>query len=379
MKILTFTSLFPNPVLPGHGIFVETRLRHLMALEGVEARVIAPVPALLGKSAAVVEREEKNGLTVLHPPYRHIPGLGLYLAPSALAAAGLKAARQLLADGYDFELIDAHYLYPDGVAAARIAKKLNKPFVLTARGSDVNLLPNYRFARKRIIGACRQADALITVSEALKKKLIGIGVGPGKITVLRNGVDLEKFKPVDRAEARAEWGVTGQVIVSVGNLVELKGHDLTIRALMKLPDATLLIAGQGPLKEDLTALAQSLGLSDRVRFLGRVSQERLAGLYSAADALVLASSREGWANVLLEALACATPVVATDAGGNGEVLADSIAGILVERNPEAIAEGLQSLFAAQRDRTIIRKYAEKFDWAPTSHGQLEIFKRIASR
>jgi glycosyltransferase involved in cell wall biosynthesis len=181
---------------------------------------------------------------------------------------------------------------------------------------------------------------------------------------LRNGVDLELFKPVDREAARRRLGLSGHVILSVGNLVALKGHELTIDALAALEDSTLLIAGGGPLRDALQARAVSLGVGDRVRLLGEVAHGLLAELYSAADAFVLMSEREGWANVLLEAMACGTPVLATNVGGNAEIVASPAAGMLLrERSTAALVGAVNALRQGAADRTATRHYAEGFGWS----------------
>jgi glycosyltransferase involved in cell wall biosynthesis len=279
--------------------------------------------------------------------------------------------------GYRFDAIDAHYFYPDGVAAAMIARRLDVPVVITARGTDINLIPAQARPRQLILAAAGQAAAMITVCQALKDSLVELGVEEAKVTVLRNGVDLETFHPADRRAARAKLGLHRPTLLSVGGLITRKANDLTIRALAELPGHDLLLAGEGPERGALEALAKSLGVGDRVRFLGRVAHHGLAETYSAADALVLASSREGWANVLLEAMACGTPVVASNVWGTPEVVAAPEAGrLMLERTPAGAVAAIKALFANLPDRAVTRRYAEGFDWAPTTQGQLDLFERV---
>ena len=386
VRLLTFSTLYPNSVSPRHGIFVETRLRHLLASGGVEAKVVAPIPWFPLKSpgfgkysdfAKVPNQENRHNINLFHPRYPHLPKIGMNLAPISLAAASMPIRKQLIRQGRDFDLIDAHYFYPDGVAAAFIAKQLGKPFVITARGSDVTLIPQYSLPRKMMLWAASQAAGIITVSAALKQNLAGIGVDPDRITVLRNGVDTELFRPDQREETRASLGISGPLLLSVGNLVESKGHDLVIRALSRLPEANLFIIGEGEERNSLEKLADSLRLSHRVHFLDNLPQEELRRYYSAADLLVLASSREGWANVLLEAMACGTPVVATEVGGNPEVVASRDAGRIVrERTPEALAAGIADLLKSPPEREMTRRYAQDFGWEEVSRGQKALFSSI---
>jgi glycosyltransferase involved in cell wall biosynthesis len=387
MRLLTFSTLFPNTVTPTHGIFVQTRLRHLVASGEVESRVVAPVPwfpfrhRLFGeyaRHAAVPCHEERFGLRVAHPRYFLLPKVGMTSAPFFLARSGLAAARELVAEGYDFDVIDAHYFYPDGVAATMIGRALNKPVVITARGTDINLIPQYRRPRRMILWAARECAAMITVSAALKDNLVSLGADARKVTMLRNGVDLELFQPEDRTKARREFGVnSGFQMVSVGNLVANKGHDLVIGALAIIPDGHLYIAGEGPEETRLKALVGNLGIASRVSFLGSMSQSRLRTLYSAADCLVLASSREGWPNVLLESMACGTPAIVSNVGGTPEIVAGPEAGMLMhERSADGIVQAIGRLRAALPDRAATRRYAEQFSWDATTRGQISIFQNI---
>jgi len=384
VKILTYSTLYPNAQQPRHGIFVEQRLRHLLADGGVAARVIAPVPwfpwrsRLFGRYATyarVAPRESRHGVEIEHPAYPVIPGVGMNVAPALLAHATWRSCAALQRV-HDFELIDAHYFYPDGVAAARIAQRLDRPLVITARGTDVNLIPRYAQPRRQILWAADRAAAIITVCRALKDRLVELGVDAGKITVLRNGVDLQQFAPQPRAPLREQLHLERFTLLSVGHLIECKGHHFAIEALAALSDVELLIVGDGEQEGQLRRLAAARGVSERVRFVGHKDHEELCRYYNAADALVLASSREGMANVLLESLACGTPVVATPSWGTPEVIAAPEAGRLMrERSAGALVEAVAALRADYPDRRLTRSYAESFDWDRTSAGQRAVFAR----
>jgi glycosyltransferase involved in cell wall biosynthesis len=297
-------------------------------------------------------------------------------APHLLFAGSVNTMRELRRDR-DFDLIDAHYFYPDGVAAIRLGKLLGKPVVITARGTDVNLIPKYRLPRAMIQAAAREAAGIITVSQALKDALVALGVPEQTVTVLRNGVDLDIFHPEGREEARRALGLSGPVLLSVGHLIERKGHNFAIAALPRLSNCSLLIAGEGPERASLEALAARLGVAPRVRFLGTVPHRDLQRIYAASDLLILASSREGWPNVLLEAMACGTPVVATDAWGNREVVTAPEAGLLAAaRSADGVADAVAALLGNLPDRGATRAYAEKFSWDETSSGQRRLFESV---
>ena len=387
MKILTFSTLYPHAARPGHGIFVETRLKHLLASGQIESRVVAPVPWFPSRNprfgayavhASAPREEQRHGIQVLHPRYPVLPKIGSTLAPFLLAQSVKPVIERIFAE-YRFDLIDAHFFYPDGVAAVLLGRHFGKPVVITARGTDVNLMPRYRLPRAMIRWAARHAAGIVTVARALKEDLVRIGVPAERIDVLRNGVDLRLFRPIDRKAERRKLGLTRATLLSVGHLVPRKAHDLVIQALRRLPEMDVIIIGDGPERPALGALALRSGVGDRVRFVGALAQQELRNYYGAADALILASSREGWANVLLESMACGTPVVASNVGGTAEVVAAPEAGALMaERSPEALADAVQSLFARYPDRGATRRYAEGFSWAATTEGQLELFARILS-
>ena len=392
LRLLTFTTLFPNREQPNHGVFVENRLRHLVATGAAVSTVLAPVPFFprvpffpsgaaafgrWGAYARVPARESRHGLTIHHPRFPVLPRFGMNFSPFLLHQASRRALRGLLADGARFDAIDAHYLYPDGVAAVRLGAEFALPVVLTARGSDVTQFPDHPTPRRLIMDAVARAAAVITVSAGLRAALLRLGAAGEKITVLRNGVNTQIFRPLDQQAARAALGLTGPTLISVGALIERKRHHLTIEALRLLPEFSLLIVGEGPERARLAALAERLGLAGRVRLPGAVAHGVMAQYYSAADLSVLASSREGWANVLLESMACGVPVVASDIPGNPEVVRERAAGLIVAANtPAGLAAAVRDLLADPPARAMTRAYAERFGWEATSRGQLEIFRRV---
>ncbi|MBK8980254.1 MAG: glycosyltransferase family 4 protein [Planctomycetes bacterium] len=386
MRVLTFSTLYPNAAMEGHGVFVENRARHLAREPGVEMRVVAPVPwfpfrsEMFGRYAAGARapREELRGsVTVTHPRYAHLPHMGAWLAPWAIYQAARRHIARLMRHGYDFDVLDAHYVHPDGAAGAMLADAFDKPLVITARGSDVTQLPDFRLRRRLIERALTRADQLVAVCKALVPFMQQLGAPLDRVTVLRNGVDLDMFRPpMDRGALRRELHLTRLTLLSVGHLVARKGHDLAIRTLLELPDSDLLIVGDGIERHRLELLTQELGLADRVRFLGARPHAELGRYYGAADALLLASSREGWANVLLEAMACGTPAVATHVGGSPEVVSSSEAGELaLARDPKELAAAVHRLLARGIDRAATRRHAERHSWNETSRGQIEVFRR----
>ncbi len=389
MRFVVFTTLYPSEAAPAHGVFVENRLRAFLKKYDADVRVIAPTPwfpfthSAFGQYAVYARtprRESRFGIDIWRPRYVIPPKISMRLAPGALAESLRRRLDAFDADGWRPDFIDAHYLYPDGAAAAKVAHERSVPIVLTARGTDVSLIPDYPAPRKQIMWSVAHADAVITVAEALRTRLTDLGAPPEKIHTLRNGVDLELFRPHDQSAVRAELGVEGPVLASVGHLIERKGHHLVIDALARIPDATLLIVGEGPWRGRLGQRADRAGVAARVRFLGGVAHETLPRIYSAADALVLASSREGWPNVLLEAMACGTPCVATDVWGNTEVVSAPAAGRLAaERSAASLADAVTELLAAPPDRAGARRHAEAHSWDATADGMFDVFVSLKDK
>ena len=389
IRLLTFSTLFPNGMQPNHGIFVQNRLRHLVASGEVVSTVVAPVPyfpftssrfGAWAKHAAVPRLEQRHGLTIHHPRYAVIPKIGMNAAPWLLSRAALPYISRLIAAGARFDAIDAHYFYPDGVAAVWLGQKLNLPVVVTARGTDVNLIPQYPRPRRMLQQAIAGAAAVVGVSSALRDVLLELGAQPEKAVTLRNGVETDVFQPLPNRDAlRAKLGLTRKTLISVGYLIDRKGHHRTIEAMKQLPEFELIIAGEGPDRAKLQAQIDQGGLSDRVRLLGSRPHAELPALYNAADAMVLASSREGWANVLLESMACGTPVVASNIWGNPEVVQTRDAGVIYDPNtPAGIVAGVRDLFANPPTRAATRSYAEPFSWDETTAGQLALFRKVVA-
>ena len=388
-RILTFSTLYPSANRPQHGVFVENRLRHLVASGLIESQVVAPSPwfplssPIFGdyaKHANVPAVEQRFGITVHHPRYFLLPKMTMTAAPLSIYLSCRPLLQRLIDQGHDFDLIDAHYFYPDGVAAVMLGRQFGKPVTITARGTDLNLNPQHALPRRMIVWAGQHAAGLITVCQALKDSLSGLGIAADRVGVLRNGFDLATFRPLPRNPLRERLRLTGPTLLSVGALIERKGHHLVIDALRSLSGMRLLIAGEGEQRASLEALARRLGVAERVEFLGQVAHDRLPEFYSAADALVLASSREGWANVLLEAMACGTPVVASNVWGTPEVVTTPEAGRLMrERTAAGLVEAVKDLFANLPDRAATRRYAEGFSWDSTTQGQIDLFRRILGR
>ena len=274
------------------------------------------------------------------------------------------------------DCIDAHFVYPDGLAAVLLGKMLGVPVTVSARGTDINLFPSFRLIRPMIRWTLSQADCVIAVSGALKEAMVRLGVNPHKVRVISNGVNAELFRLMDRKTARRNLDLPPQapLLVSVGALIRPKGHLTLIRAFARTaprhPGMKLYILGEGPLRFELESLVCELSLQDKVRLPGKRPNEELPQWFNAADVSLLTSEREGWPNVLTESLACGTPVVATRVGGVPEILHSPELGIVVDQTIDSVADGLERALLKTWDREAISKQTRARTWN-TVAGELE--------
>ncbi|HSQ61198.1 MAG TPA: glycosyltransferase [Acidobacteriota bacterium] len=382
-RLLSFTTLFPNPGEPGRGIFVRSRLAALS--RHADLTVVAPVNA--GRRPAALRepsrRTDPAGFPVFHPRFAVLPGL-LKSWDAALLHLETwpQVARAVTAAAPD--LVDAHYTYPDGAAAARIADALRKPFVLTVRGSDLEVLARDPARRPAIERTLRRANAVIAVSASLARRARELGAAAERVHEIGNGVDLASFAPMDRAAARRTLGLApeGPHLLAVGRLDPIKGLDLAIEALARLlrrraAPARLHLVGEGPARHALEHLVRDLGLESAVSFHGEVSPAALATWYAAADLVTLLSHSEGCPNVVIEAIACGRPVVATRVGGVPELVRDGITGFLVaSRDPELVAERWMDALDADWDPAAIASQVRGRGWEDVALRQMDVYRNV---
>ena len=390
MRILTYTSIFPNSSDPTHGIFIYQRSKHFALRPGNDVVAVSPIPYFprwlklkKWRASSDLPRQEMIGdLSVYHPRYPLLPKISMPLHGFLMYLG----SRQCVADLHrraKIDCIDAHFVYPDGFAAVLLGKYLNVPVVVSARGTDINLFPQFRSIKPMIQWTLRNAQGCIAVSSALREALVALGRPKDRIQLIPNAVDTERFRAISAPEARGHLGLPdGALLVSVGSLVPSKGHDLLIRALSSLspqfPLLQLYILGEGPCWSQLEGLARSLGVVGRVHLLGKRPNEELPFWYSAANISCLASAREGWPNAVTESLACGTPVVATRVGGIPEILVSPELGALVDRTTEAIAEGIVEALGKQWDRAAISRAGRARSWENVAE-EVELVLRVVGQ
>ena len=385
LNILTLSTLFPNRSAPNFGIFVERQTAELASRPEAMVTVINPVgmpPWPLNRHKqyqpirGLALHEAWRGLDIHRPRFRLIPKIGGPGNARRIADAILPLARTLHGDT-PFDVIDAEFFYPDGPAAMRLADALGIPFTIKARGADIHHWGSDPACRDQILQAAEKASALLAVSEAMKQDMIALGMDGSKIAVHYTGLDQDRFIPVDRDTAKRALGVPGPLFVSTGALIPRKNQDLVIRAMPDFPDAVLMLAGKGEAEPGYRALAQQLGVADRVRFLGSVPHEELAQLTAAADIAILVSKSEGLANAWVEALACGTPVIISEAGGARELVTSADAGRIIPQTVEAIVEAAKAILADPPEQQMVRSSVSRFSWQANGDQLLALLRQAA--
>lgn len=392
--IVVFSSLFPNSRQPGLGLFVRERMFRVGAR--LPLAVVSPLPwfplqGLLrglrpGFRPGAPAFESQQGFDVWHPRFLSVPGVLKRLDGTFMALGALSRLSKLKRAGR-LDIIDAHFAYPEGYAASLLGRWLDVPVTITLRGTESRHARD-PVLRRLVRRGLQRAKRVFSVSESLRRIALSLGITPDQVRVVGNGVDADKFIPIEKAEARRILGLAAEVpvLVTVGGLVERKGFHRVIECLPVLRASFpglqyLIVGGAGPEGDwtgRLKAQVDSLRLQDCVRFLGPLPADELKLPLSAADVFVLSSRNEGWANVFLEAMACGLPVVSTDVGGNAEVVCDPRLGTIVPfDDAEALTASLDDALRRQWDRASIRQHALSNTWDQRVDALVQEFQQIA--
>ena len=388
-RVLSLSTLYPNAHMPRFGTFVARQMEALAARGDWDVTVVNPIgvpPLPLGRYRALARAalsQEEAGVAVYRPRFTLLPGIGGAVNPMMIARAVLPLARRLHEDD-PFDLVDAQFFYPDGPAAATIATALGLPLSIKARGADISYWGAKDYARRKMQDAADRAAGLLSVSEALAGDMAAIGLPRDKVTVHYTGLDRDLFRPRALRNSRERLAGSHNIplqegerwLASVGALIPRKGQAFVIRALAQLPDCRLLLVGTGPDRAMLQETAREYGVEDRLHFLGSLDHHDLPDVLNAADAMVLPSASEGLANAWVEALACGTPLVITDAGGARELVQHETAGRIVARADDAIAAGVRDVLAAGYGRQAVSANASAFSWEANAAALADYYERL---
>ncbi len=388
MRILVLSSVFPNPRQPTFGVFIRERMRRVARQCSVV--VVAPVPwfpmnSLVRGSlwTGIPWHEQQGDLSVHHPRFLCVPRYAKWLDGLLYGCSLIPFLARLRRD-FPFDLIDAHFAYPDGVAAALLGRIFRRPVVITLRGSLVRLA-RYPMHRPQIRAALSAAAHVLSVSDSLRQIALTLGVPDEKVRVVGNGVDTSLFRPMDRDAARRALGLPldRTILLSIGGINEGKGHHRIVSLLPRLrhhrPDLLYVIVGdQRPgdsFRPVIDRLIAAHGLQAHVLIAGERPHDEIPQWLAAADLFCLATRSEGRANVLLEALACARPVVTTRVGGNPEIISSDDLGILVPPTDDhALEEGILHGLERPWDASRMTAHAAAHSWEATTATVLEVFE-----
>lgn len=392
MKVLVITTLYPNMKQSNLGVFVRERMSRVAKL--CDIKVVAPLPyfpfAGLFKDKyrhKIDSIEYQQGVEVHHPKFFLIPGIMKFLDGFFLYISILKTVKKIQKE-FDFDLIDAHFAYPEGFAAVLLGKYFKKPVTITLRGT-LNKLINFKGRRQAIRFALKNADKVFSVSAYLAKLAKSLGINERKFKIIPNGVDLEKFKILNKSECRKTLGIPSdrKVLISVGGLVKRKGHHRVVKIMPKLikkyPDILYVIVGggsvEGNISDYLKEQIYELGISEHVHLVGEIPHEEVNSYLRASDIFVLATQYEGWPNVFFEAMACGLPVVTTDICGNAEIVKNGENGLLVHfGDGNALATAINDAFKIEWNRQSIVDYARSRTWDDVASEVYTQFHRIIS-
>lgn len=386
LRVLSLSCVYPNARDSNLGLFVWSRLRHLS--DWAEVKVIAPIPQIdysrsrVGRGA-IPKKEWDGPIETFRPAWIYPPGgyaanpifLFLRLLP---LVAGLR-------NRYGFHVIDAHFAFPDGIAASVLSRALGVPFTVTLRGNET-MHACYPWRRRLMAWSLKKASAIFTLSEELKRFAISLGVDEARVRVVPNGIDTETFYERDRSQCRQKHSIRQdrKLILSAGALIERKGHHRVMQALASLLreklKVELIIAGgrgrEGQYENEIRKQVIELGLQANVRIVGEVSPGELAEFMCAADVFCLASSREGWPNVIHEAMACGVPVVATRVGAIEDMIPSADYGLIVPSGDSAaLARALQDALGKKWNGTAIATRAHSRTWTQVAKEVFEILRK----
>jgi teichuronic acid biosynthesis glycosyltransferase TuaC len=393
VRALLFSNLFPTSADPNRGLFTRQLAVEIARLCDLE--VVVPLPwfpsnALAARLApgyardfgSLASRLDWDGVPATYPRYPLIPRIS-ERAHHRLMKLGVRRTISELHARKPFDVINAHWLYPDGVTAARLGAKLGVPVVLTALGCDVNDDLEIPAKRSRILAAARSAAAVTAVSQPLADRLEAAGVPGRKLHVIPNGVDTHRFAPRDRDASRHALGVADSpLVVCVSRLSHEKGVDVLVDAarvlLARVPTARLAVVGAGAEHAALEQRIASAGLTDVVRLVGAVPHDTVPTWMSAADVVCMPSRREGHPNAAMEALACGRPLVASRAGAL-TALVTAARGITVEpEDSDALGNALADALSRSWDSSAIAASVRDDSWARAAQGYVRVYREAVA-
>lgn len=389
MRVISVSHMFPNSINPHIGVFVKERLKHVS--QKTNLTMVAPVQSFpfsdcTDKYAGLSRLQDKeviDGMTVHHPRYFLIPKY-FKILDAMFYGKSLAPYMDNMASQADFDIFDFHWVFPDAIGGLLWARKLGKKTVVTVRGNEAIYYFDRNRIRKVVQKRLSEFDHVIAVSNDLKNKILSeFGVDRSRVTVIPNGVDTEKFRCTDMSEARRHCGLVDdkRYLLTVSRLSNEKGLEHLLRAFrsVRCTGTRLVIIGEGPLKTKLITLAAELGIEGRVHFLGVLGHADICAWYNAADLFCLPSLWEGCPNVVIEALACGTPVVASRVGGIPDLIpCDDYGSLVPPGEVDALTAALDRALETNWNRRNISQFGSANSWADVADKVISVFEGVLS-
>jgi teichuronic acid biosynthesis glycosyltransferase TuaC len=390
-NLLVLSRNFPNPILPFLGLWVEGLVRHTQKY--CDLRVVSPVPyspplskwlGHYGQYRSVPQWQTRHGIDVFHPRFLLGPGYSLHRFESQTYYRGVAQQIESLWRQTPFDLIHAHCIYPDGVVAVQLGQRYRVPVVITEHALWHPWLDEYPSVRRRAVWAAKTCAAHIIASQGLKDSVARFAGQSQQMRSIPIGVDISVFTPPSSESLRQP-----HQILYVGRIKFSKGVDYLLKAMCWLvkiqPDIKLRLVGgslwgyQSPEELQLRSLAQELGLNDSVEFLGAKPPAEVAAFMQSSSLLVLPSLRESFGAVLVEALACGTPVVATRCGGPEDIVNESVGVLVPKQNEQALAEAITHVLHHRHEYKPehLRTYAaQRYAWERVTEQTINLYQEV---
>ena len=370
-RVLVLSRNYPNEVQKLLGLWV----RQIVAgsTEICDPKVVAPVPwapPLPGlpenyaRFRRIAPHEWDGSVEVIRPRFLVGPGSTLIGAEAASYMAAVARPVARLRERFPFDLIHAHFTYPDGVAAVRLGRRYGVPVIITEQVPWGPWLERMRLVRRQSIWAAKRCTFHVAISTSVRDEIESWAGTSQRLSVIPDAVDGATFTLPTNGTGRLE-----DQILFVGAIREVKGVDVLMRALRLLVDkgrpVRLLVIGEGHFQKHLAdqdrvrALTVELGLAEHVDFAGRKPLAELVAQIQRSALLVLPSRAESFGMVLVEALACGTPVVATRCGGPEDIVDERVGVLVPPEDPAALAAGIENVLdlREQFDPAALREHA----------------------
>ena len=372
ITILLSTIIFPNRFEVTRGVYIQKIAQGLKKLSNLSISVPIPyIPQFINLQnykfyKRIPKIDTLDNLKVFHPRYFIIPKIFRFLHGPFLFASTYFFYRKLIFKTKP-DILLGFWTFPDGFANVLLARTHSIPVVIGCLGSDINHLTKNYIQRKFITWSLHNCNKVLSVSEALKENIAKLGIPKSEIIVIPNGIEADKFYPIDKSETRKKVSIssTSKIILCVSRLSHEKGIDVLLKSFKILPkkNVNLLIIGDGSERDNLTSLSKQLEIDDKVSFLGTINHAEIPLWINSADLMVLPSRTEGWPNVIMEAFSCGIPVVATNVGGVPEIITSRDLGIIVPAEmPEKMAEAMQHGLEKKWNSEIIRNLVKGRSW-----------------